>query len=123
MKAEVLLSGEGLEDLQMLDVKISVEATIHIGMDIARKRAISWLVSEVGNMLSVGKPQLIITAKTFWRYPVTLTSSQSGVLGEVGAVDVDAQTGAVVSSEQLKKQILANVQELICSIFRQTTAE
>jgi post-segregation antitoxin (ccd killing protein) len=112
-QATITLSGEGVQDIQTLNVQIAVEATIHVDAKTARKRATAWLASEVGNMLMAGTPQLVIAAQTVWRLPVLLTSSLSGIVGEVGTVDVDAATGEPAVNDELKNRILANVQQLI----------
>ena len=111
--ATITLSGEGIQDIHELNVQILVEATVTVDTQVARKRAIAWLASEVGNMLSVGTPQLVIGNQAIWRYPVLLTSSQTGIVGEVGHVDVDATTGEPDVNDDLKERILANVQQLI----------
>ena len=112
-QATITLSGEGVQDIQTLNVQIAVEATVHVDAKTARKRATAWLASEVGNMLMAGTPQLVIAQQTIWRLPILLTSSVSGIVGEVGTVDVDATTGEPAVNDELKHRILANVQQLI----------
>jgi hypothetical protein len=63
-------------------------------------------------MLIGGTPQLVISHKTVWRVPVMLTSSEVGPVGEVSAVEVDAESGELLVSDQLKAQILDNVKRL-----------
>ena len=112
-QATITLSGEGVQDIQTLNVQIAVEATIHVDAKTARKRATAWLASEVGNMLMAGTPQLVIAEQTVWRLPVLLMSSLSGIVGEVGTVNVDAATGEPAVNDELKKRILTHVQQLI----------
>jgi hypothetical protein len=76
---------------------------------MAQRHVTRWVVSEVGNMLMGGAPQLVVSEQTVWRVPVMLGSSQRGILGEVGTVDVDAQTGELLLSDELAEQILQNV--------------
>lgn len=108
----ITLQGKGLEALQAGSLEISVLATIDLDPQSARRRATTWLASEVGNMLIAGAPSLVIGQHTVWRVPVVLTSSEAGVLGEVGTVDVDANTGKIYSSSQLRARILNNVFDL-----------
>ena len=70
-------------------------------------------MGEVGNMLLAGDPRLVIAESTVWRIPIKLTSSQTGVLGEVGFVDVDAATGVAHVSPAQISDILKNVNVLI----------
>ena len=85
------------------------EIVINVDAKTARRRATAWLVSEVGNMLVGGAPQLVIGRQSVWRVPVILTSSIAGTVGQVGAVDVDAESGEALIGEGLREQILDNV--------------
>jgi hypothetical protein len=107
-QATITLTGEGVQEIQQLDMQISVVATVQIDATTARRRVTAWLVSEVANLLVGGTPQLVIGQQTLWRVPVLLTSSQLGTIGPVGTVDVDATTGQIFVSPELKKQILTN---------------
>jgi len=108
----ITLSGEGLQDSQELSIQVSVAAIINIKAKAAQKKATTWLVSEVGNMLIGGTPQLVISKNAVWRVPVLLTSSLSGTLGQAGSIDVDAENGELLTSNELQEQILSNVQNL-----------
>lgn len=108
----ITLSGDGVQDLNRLNVQISVEAVVNVDAKDARRRATAWLASEVGNMLIAGYPHLVISQNTVWRLPVLLTSSETGVVGEVGSVDVDAVTGEPFVGASLRTQILDNVNRL-----------
>jgi len=108
----ITLSGEGLQDTQELNIQVSISTTVNLDPKTARRQVTAWLVSEVGNMLIGGPPQLVISHKTVWRVPVMLTSSEVGPVGEVSAVEVDAESGELLVSDQLKAQILDNVKRL-----------
>jgi len=105
----ITLTGKGVEEVQALDIRISVEAIVNISAEMARRKVTGWLVDEVGNMLIGGKPQLVISQQTVWRVPAILTSFNIGTVGEVGTIDVDAVTGKLIVSHKLKQRILDNV--------------
>ena len=109
----ITLSGEGLQDTNELSIQVSIAAIININAKAAQRKATTWLISEVGNMLIGGTPQLVISKAAVWRVPVLLTSSQMGTRGQVGSIDVDAESGDLLTSSQLQEQILSNVQNLI----------
>lgn len=111
-KTTITISGKGVESLDTLNMQISVEAVVDVDAKSARRVATAWLASEVGNMLIAGDPRLVIAETTVWRLPVLQTSSQEGILGEIGFVDVDAATGEPQNSDTLKAEILKNVQRL-----------
>lgn len=106
----ITLTGDGLQELQSLDIQINVAATINISPQAARRRVTSWVASEVGNMLLGERPQLVVGKRTIWRVPIVLGSSTLGILGEIGAVDVDAETGEILLTETLSQEILQNAQ-------------
>ncbi len=108
----ITLTGSGIQESQNLDISISVVAAVNIDARTARRRVTSWVASEVGNMLVGGTPQLVISRKTIWRVPVLLTSSEIGMRGSVGVVDVDAENGELLIPTQTREQILHNVQQL-----------
>ena len=90
-------------------------ATVEIDALSARRKVTGWLIDEVGNMIIGGTPQLIVSKQTIWRVPAILTSTSKGVVGEVGTMDVDAETGELKTSAELREQILKNVERLAAS--------
>lgn len=110
----ITLSGDGLQDADALNIQVSIDAIVNIEAATARRKATAWLVSEVGNMLIGGAPQLLIRrGGTVWQVPVILTSSQRGRVGQAGTIEVDAETGELLISDQLRADVLENVNHLI----------
>ena len=112
VNTHITLVGTGIQDVQELDITISVVARVHIEAKRAQRDVTAWLVSEVGNMLIAGRPQLVIDKTTVWRVPIVLTSSIVGTVGEVGWVDVDGENGRLLIDEALPDTILSHVQSL-----------
>ncbi len=108
----ITLTGKGLQTLQQLDIQISVSATVEIDPQTAQRHVTRWVASEVGNLLMGGTPQLVISQRAVWRVPVVLGSSQKGILGEVGVVDVDATTGELLLSAEVAEELLRNARAL-----------
>jgi len=77
-----------------------------IDAESAQRKVTGWLVSDVGNLLIGDTPTLVIADRAVWRVPILLTSPSRGVIGIVGSVDVDAQTGKVLADEALGRRIL-----------------
>lgn len=105
----ITLTGTGVEAAQAFDLQILVEVSVNIDAESARRKVTNWLVSEVGNMLFGGKPQLIIHQQSVWRVPVILGSFYQGTIGVVGAIDVDTVSGKMMVSHKLRKEILDTV--------------
>ncbi|MBI5082236.1 MAG: hypothetical protein HZB17_13185, partial [Chloroflexi bacterium] len=74
----ISLTGGGVRDAHTLNIVISIDATINIDSQTARRRVTAWVVSEVGNMLVGGEPTLVFGKQTVWRVPIILTSSKVG---------------------------------------------
>ncbi len=111
----ITFRGPGISTTQQLDIEIAIETTVNIDAQTARRRVTGWLVSEVGNMLMGGTPRLVIAQQTVWRVPALLTSSERGVVGEVGTVDVSADSGALLIDTSLPERILENARHFISS--------
>jgi len=112
-QVNITLTGEGIQHQDTITVSVAIEATVNISAKQARRKVTGWLVSEVGNMLIGSTPRLVINREyCLWRVPVMLTSSDIGHVGQVGEVDVNADTGKLVIIHQLKKDILNHVQYL-----------
>lgn len=111
-KTAITLQGKGVEQMDGIDIQISIQATVNVNAQTAQRRVTKWLVSEVGNMLVGGTPQLVISRETVWRVPVILTSSQVGEVDEVGSVDVNAESGDLLLDDALRDQILGSVADV-----------
>ncbi|MCA9968759.1 MAG: hypothetical protein KC425_01015 [Anaerolineales bacterium] len=102
----ITLRGSGIQDLSKVNIQVSIEATVDVDAAAARRLVTAWLVSEVGNMLIGGSPQLVIGTETVWRVPVLLTSSEVGPISQVGEVDVHAVHGTIQFNDQIRERIL-----------------
>jgi hypothetical protein len=73
-------------------------AVRHIDMDEARAAATDFLLDHLGNQLVPGEPHLMVSAvRAVWIVPVQLAYIHTGVLGSVGVIAVDEETGQVVA--------------------------
>jgi hypothetical protein len=72
--------------------------THRISPDEARAAATDFLLDHVGNQLVTGQPHLMVSAvRAIWIVPVQLAYVHSGLLGDVGVVAVDEETGRVIA--------------------------
>ena len=70
----------------------------HIDADAARAAATDFLFDHLGNQLVPGEPHTMVSAvRAVWIVPVQLAYIHTGVLGSVGVVAVDQETGQVVA--------------------------
>ena len=108
----ITLTGSGLSIGKHLDITVSVSATIEVDATTAQRKATAWLIGQVGNLLMGDAPALVIGQRTVWRVPVLLTSPSRGVIGQVGAVDVDATSGQVLADPLLAQELATHARNL-----------
>lgn len=95
---------EPTETAQLIQISVDAQS--------ARRRVTGWVMSEVANMLLGGQPELHIQqGKAIWRVPVQLTSAR-GSVGQVGTVDVDALSGALLLPANIAEQLHASAVRL-----------
>jgi len=87
-----------------VSINIQITTTVNISAPAARQRINRLVLEEVGTGLGSEEPALVVEQnKVLWRVPVVLSLPKLGRLGQVGSIDVDAQTGeSLVDSKQLK---------------------
>jgi hypothetical protein len=67
----------------------------------AQRKANSWLVSNVGNMLMADGGALIQSVSGWvWRFDVLITSASHQPWGPIGTLEIDADTGNVLDAEK-----------------------
>jgi hypothetical protein len=82
---------------------------VNVDAYTARKRVTGWAMGEVATSCGGGLPQLIVERQhVYWRVPVVWTKQDIGEVGEVGAVNVDAQTGEMTVGANAAEQMLSN---------------
>jgi hypothetical protein len=69
---------------------------VNIPSVVAQRSVSRLLIEQVGNLLYGEKPSLVAAGRLLWRVPVYLGSPVIGVVGQVGTLDVDAQTGEIL---------------------------
>jgi hypothetical protein len=70
----------------------------HLNSEEARAAATDFLLDHLGNQLVAGEPHIMVSAvRAVWVVPVQLAYIHTGILGSVGVVAVDEETGQVVA--------------------------
>lgn len=93
----VQLDLSSLPQSSQVDVNIHVSASLRVTAAEARRRVSRLVISEIGNLLYGGEPSLVVGERICWRVPVVLSYPDSGPVGQVGTLDVDVDTGAVLA--------------------------
>ena len=82
-----------------------------ISAEVVKDLAADFLLMKVGNLLMVGEPSLL-RGQRCWKVPIFLGNIRSGLLGQVGKLLVDAETGEVLFTDEERTRIEAQANEL-----------
>lgn len=95
------------------DRETAVAITVQITAEEARRLVNQEIVPELGTGLGASKPDLLLRGEqVIWRVPIVLSLAQLGDLGEVGIIEVDAQTGTILENGRNRERILQHAQRL-----------
>jgi hypothetical protein len=94
-----------------VDVRLSCEVNYTA---VAAKRCVSgYVASNVSVLMGGEDPTLVLADRIVWRVPVVLTMPGHGVLGRVGEIDVDVETGEILVTEAILTSIKDHAKRLI----------
>jgi hypothetical protein len=86
-------------------IEFSLTAQVNVTDFTAQRKVNKLLLDHVGNLLYGERPSLVAGRRLLWRVPVWLALPTTGPLGQVGALDVDAQTGEILSTQHILEEI------------------
>jgi hypothetical protein len=91
--------------------------SVNIDVVTARRRVSGW-AGEIATSCGAGSPELVIEqTRVFWRVPVVFTRQGFGVVGEIGSVDVDAQTGQMSVNEGMVHDMQAKAVQMASNLI------
>ena len=79
-----------------------MQVSVHIDTEVldpegARRKAIVWLLMNVGNLLRADDPELILQdGQLSWRCDVLLTRIDHGIIGTIGRIHIGAIHGEII---------------------------
>lgn len=82
----------------------------------ARRKANTWLANYVGNVVGTQKSGLLLQLKdkTVWQFQVFVAGvTYASPIGPLGKVEIDADSGQVLSDEAVAQEIIHCAQTLI----------
>jgi hypothetical protein len=88
-----------------LAIDVHLSATVNVTEFSARQKVTDFVADEISTNMHGGKPRLIVGERICWRVPVILSMPPTGDRGEVGAIDVDIETGQLMTPRALIKEI------------------
>ncbi|MBX3054967.1 MAG: hypothetical protein KF770_00710 [Anaerolineae bacterium] len=78
---------------------------INVTAQSAQRQVSKLLLDQVGNLLYGERPNLVAGEKLWWRVPIWIALPTTGPLGQVGTLDVDAQTGEILYTQLMLNNI------------------
>ncbi|MBN1874585.1 MAG: hypothetical protein JXA33_10180 [Anaerolineae bacterium] len=101
-----------LPDAQV-DIHVHVSARLNITPFTARQKVGGVILSHVGTGVAADQPILVASQdRLVWRVPIFLALPDLGRVGNLGNIDVDAQTGEILADHALLNQLIDNAQRL-----------
>ncbi len=81
----------------------------------ARQKVTGFVADEISTNMHGGEPELVVGERICWRVPVILSMPPGGDRGQVGAIDVDIETGQLMITRALVKEIERRAEYLVSS--------
>lgn len=92
---DVILNHYPVSQVGTFEIRRTV--TVAVSAESARRQVHRWLLLEVSHMMGADEPTLVVGEATCWRVPVHLSTPQAGIIGQVGAIDVNAINGEMIN--------------------------
>lgn len=101
-------------DRGQVRVDIRIQANLNVSAFVARQKVTGYVVDNISDHMAGDEPTLVVEADRFlWRVPVQLAVLPHGRLGQVGTIDVDAQSGQLQVTSFLIEDIRRNARTLV----------
>lgn len=97
-----------------LQVDLHLSLTLGITAKQAKRKLSRFLMDEVSLFIGPEEPMLVVAGSStaFWRFPLQLSMAKCGRLGQVGSIDVDAQSGELLLTNEQLMEIKLNARLL-----------
>ena len=104
-----------LQEGQTVHLQV-VPARVCITAATARRRVNRFLLDEVSYLMGAEKATLAETDRLVWRVPVSLSYPSYGVVGQVGAIDVDTENGTLLLKPETIEELTQNARTLAADL-------
>jgi hypothetical protein len=95
-----------------MQLTIQVSAQINFSARAAQRRVGAFVADEIGYLLRSGEPTLVVADRLRWRVPIILALPTTGPLGQVGAIDMDAESGQLIVTPEQVTAITHHAEDL-----------
>lgn len=95
-----------------LDINIRITQPLNITSFSARQRVTQYVIQELSTQLGADLPELTVAERVYWSVPIVFTLPGKGVLGRVGMLHIDAETGELKTDPQIEQEIMRHAKQL-----------
>jgi hypothetical protein len=94
-------------DEENLQLVVNVSVKLGVTAEQAKRKVTRYLMDEVSLLIGPQAPLLVVAGQEeiYWRFPIVFSMGPRGRLGQVGQIDVDAQSGALLVTDELIEEI------------------
>lgn len=94
-------------------IELTLTAQVNVTAQSAQRQVSKLLLDQIGNLLYGERPNLVAGEKLWWRVPVWIGLPTTGPLGQVGVLDVDAQTGEILYTQRILEDLANHANALV----------
>ena len=96
-----------------VDVIIRVTSQLNVTAFSAKQKVAGLALSEIGTGIAVDEPELVVSRqRVVWRVPLHVALPGLGRVGDIGPIDVDAQTGEVLADHRTYESLMQHARQL-----------
>jgi hypothetical protein len=106
------LPGVTLPQGATVAIRIEMTAQVNVTPFVARQKVTQYVVTELSSQLRGETPDLHVGERLCWSVPVVLTSPVCGIIGRVGEIRVDADTGELLADADTIRRIADDAERL-----------
>jgi len=89
---------------------------VHVPAIVARRKVNVFVCDNISCSMGGGTPELVLGERIVWRIPVLLTFPGHGTVGTAGTIDVDAETGDLLTTPSLIEEVIHNAEALVARL-------
>jgi len=111
--ATVFVDTSSMPKTAPIQLSLHVVTTLNVTAEDARRQVNRRVVTDLGTGLIARDPELVVAGEQIvWRVPIVLSLPDLGDLGQVGTVDVNAQTGDLLINAATQERIIQHARQL-----------
>jgi hypothetical protein len=101
----IILDNVTIPEKGTLEINVRRTVEINFTAEYARTKVNHWVMDQVSYLMGAETPALVAGEEVVWRVPVYISFPQVGKAGNIGAVDVDVQTGEMKNTPELQAEL------------------